>query len=185
MTEGETIYEKMETNSDYEWINELIDNYGRSLQQLVFTYVNDYAMAEDLTQEIFLKCYKKLHTFKQKSSIKTWLYSIAINHCKDHLRSWHHRSFVFDDQLINELEANDHDMDQAIIKKSEQEILVLAVLRLDLKYREVVYLYYYEELTTKEISQLTKENENTIKTRLNRAKKMIKNQLTRGDYHYE
>lgn len=182
MPDAETFDEKMEAKCDYQLFNEIMDTYGRGIQQLVFTYVNDFATAEDLTQEIFLKCYKKLHTFKRQSSLKTWLYSIAINHCKDHLRSWQQRNFVYNDQLLIESEAKEFNTEEKMIKKSEQESLVSAVLRLDLKYREVVYLYYYEELTTREISQLTKDNENTIKTRLKRAKQMIKDQLAKGDF---
>ncbi|WP_078380371.1 sigma-70 family RNA polymerase sigma factor [Sutcliffiella halmapala] len=169
------------TKSDKQLLNEIMIDYGQSIQQLVYTYVKDYAMAEDLTQEIFLKCYKKLHTFKQQSSIKTWVYRIAMNHCKDYLKSWHYRYFVLDEEKIDNAESNEKDVDQLVIKRSEEHRLVQALLHLPLIYREVVYLYYYEELTTKEISQMTKENENTIKTRLNRARLMIKKRIGEED----
>lgn len=169
------------TKSDKQLLNEMMTDYGQAVQQLVYTYVKDYSMAEDLTQEIFLKCYKKLHTFKQQSSIKTWMYRIAINHCKDYLKSWHYRHFVLDEEEIDHAKSNEQDVDQLIIKKSEEQRLVDAVFQLPLKYRAFVYLHYYEELTTKEISQMTGENENTIKTRLSRARLMIKKRIDEED----
>ncbi|GAE30419.1 sigma-70 family RNA polymerase sigma factor [Halalkalibacter hemicellulosilyticus] len=162
----------------YEKLDEMMDCYGQALQQLVYTYVKDYATAEDLTQEIFIKAFKKLHTFRQQSSIKTWLFRIAMNHCKDYLKSWHHRQIILDNDLVHNTIANEVQIEQRFMQQSEEQRLVNAVLQLPLTYREVVYLYYYEEWTIKEISQLTHKNENTIKTRLNRARKLIKDQLS-------
>lgn len=160
-----------------EQLNQMMIDYGQLIQQLVFTYVKDYAVAEDLTQEIFLKSYKKLHTFKQQSSLKTWIYRIAMNQCKDYLRSWQFRKDLLNTELIDSAVANEKDICQLVIEKTEEEKLVTALLELPIKYREAVYLFYYEDLTTKEISQLANENENTIKTRLNRARRMLKSLL--------
>jgi RNA polymerase sigma factor (sigma-70 family) len=68
-----------------------MSNYGTQILHLSYSYVRDRQTAEDLTQEIFVKCYEKLHTFNGNSSIETWLYRIAANHCKDYLKSWQFR----------------------------------------------------------------------------------------------
>lgn len=77
---------------------ELIDNimtmYGQEILQLVYSYVNNKEIAEELTQDIFVKCYNSLHTFKGKSTIRTWLWRIAINHSKDYLKSWYNKNVI-------------------------------------------------------------------------------------------
>lgn len=178
MPNAETLQHTKSCNQ--ELVIEVMADYGQSIQQLVFTYVKDYGLAEDLTQEIFLKFYKKLHTFNNQSSLKTWLYQISINHCKDYLRSWHHRNFILDNEKINQTQTYEKDIEQQVIEKTEEHMLVQIVIQLPVIYREAVYFYYYEELTTKEIGQLTQENENTIKTRLNRARQMIKSKFKEG-----
>lgn len=67
-------------------IDEIMNRYGQEVLQLVFLYVNNRSIAEDLTQDIFVKCYKGLHTYRGKSKLRTWLWRIAINHCKDCLK---------------------------------------------------------------------------------------------------
>ena len=72
-------------------IDEIMNKYGQEVLQLVYSYVNNKEVAEDLTQDIFVKCYKFLHTYKGNSNLKTWLWRIAINHCKDYLKSWYNK----------------------------------------------------------------------------------------------
>lgn len=68
-------------------IDELMQQYGEEILKLVMQYVHNHSVAEDLTQEIFVKCYKALPSFQYGSSLKTWLWRIAINHSKDYLKS--------------------------------------------------------------------------------------------------
>ena len=72
----------------------MMNKYGQEILQLVYSYVNNKEVAEDLTQDIFVKCYKSLHTYKGKSKLKTWLWRIAINHCKDYLKSWYNKNVI-------------------------------------------------------------------------------------------
>lgn len=65
-------------------IDQLMNEYSDDILYLVYTYVKNRTTAEDLTQEIFLKCYEKLDQFNQQSTIKTWVFRIASNHCKDY-----------------------------------------------------------------------------------------------------
>ncbi|GKU82199.1 sigma-70 family RNA polymerase sigma factor [Niallia sp. NCCP-28] len=152
---------------------EIVEKYGQDMLQLTFSYVNNKALAEDLTQDIFVKCYKSLHTYKRNSSLKTWLWRIAINHCKDYLKSWYNKNVV---EMQNEgsLTSNGEMVEDVIIQREEEERLVSFVMKLPVKYREVIYLYYFEELTIKEISLIIHVNENTIKTRMKKAKALLK-----------
>src|SRR4051794_20952349 len=82
-------------------IDQLMHEYSDDILHLVYTYVKNRATAEDLTQEIFIKCYEKLYQFNQQATIKTWLYRIAINHCKDYLRSWHYRKITLSNKILD------------------------------------------------------------------------------------
>jgi RNA polymerase sigma-70 factor, ECF subfamily len=160
-----------------EIIDQLMQEYSDDILHLVYTYVKNRTTAEDLTQEIFLKCYEKLNQFNQQSSIKTWVYRIASNHCKDYLRSWHYRKITLSDKILDYIPSKSKQVEEEIIANSEENFLTNAVMNLPLKYREVVFLHYYEELSLAEISKITTVNINTIKTRLKRAKELLKDKM--------
>lgn len=158
-------------------IDQLMHEYSDDILHLVYTYVKNRATAEYLTQEIFIKCYEKLNQFNQQATIKTWVYRIASNHCKDYLRSWHYRKIMLSDKISDYLPSKSKQVEEEIIKNSEEDILTNAVMNFPLKYREVVFLHYYEELSLAEISKITTVNINTIKTRLKRAKELLRDKM--------
>ncbi|MFD0050938.1 sigma-70 family RNA polymerase sigma factor [Actinomycetes bacterium NPDC127524] len=157
-----------------ELIDEIMKRYGQDILQLAFSYVNSKEVAEDLTQDIFIKCYKSLHTYNRKSKLRTWLWRIAINTCKDYLKSWYNRRVLVLEEEPLKMSTKNDVVEDAVIQKDEDSRLVYEVMRLPVEYREVVYLYYYEELPIKEISVLIDTKENTVKTRLRKAKKLLK-----------
>lgn len=87
----ELTIEAFEIEDKEDLIDEIMNKYGQEVLQLVYSYVNNKEVAEDVTQDIFVKCYKSLHTYKGNSNLKTWLWRIAINHCKDYLKSWYNK----------------------------------------------------------------------------------------------
>ena len=157
----------------------LLDNmmtlYGTDILRLSYTYVKNKAIAEDLTQDIFIKCYKSLHTYNGDAKLRTWLWRIAINHCKDYLKSWHHRNIVLKE--TEEPATYGSPVENKLIGKEENEWLSEAVMSLPVKYREVIYLFYFEERAIKEMAQVLNANENTIKTRLRKAKKLLRERV--------
>ncbi|ALQ66776.1 sigma-70 family RNA polymerase sigma factor [Bacillus thuringiensis] len=158
-------------------IDEIMNKYGQEVLQLVYSYVNNKEVAEDLTQDIFVKCYKSLHTYKGNSNLKTWLWRIAINHCKDYIKSWYNKKvFVTEDDFMY-MESQKESVEQTVIQNAEDSRLASAVMNLPIKYREVIYLFYYEELSIKEIATVIEVKENTIKTRLKKAKELLKEGL--------
>lgn len=135
-------------------IDELMTDYGQDILQLVMQYVHNLPVAEDLTQEIFMKCYKALPTFQFKSSMKTWLWRIAINHTKDYLKSWYAKNVkVTEEDLFTQVKSGDC-VEQQVIQLQQDDELIRAVFALPVKYREVIYLYYYEEQTIKEVADV-------------------------------
>ncbi|WP_145523522.1 sigma-70 family RNA polymerase sigma factor [Virgibacillus sp. SK37] len=142
-------------------IDQLMDEYSDDILHLVYTYVKNQATAEDLTQEIFIKCYEKLHQFNEQATIKTWLYRIASNHCKDYLRSWYYRKIMLSNKILDYIPSKSKQVEEEVITNSEENRLTNAVMNLPLKYREVVFLHYYEEMSLREISKITTVNINT------------------------
>jgi RNA polymerase sigma-70 factor, ECF subfamily len=173
----ESIIEDLIIHDREKLIDQLMDEYGESLLHLTYSYVGNREVAEDLTQEIFVKCYQRLDQYQKRSSLKSWMWRIAINHCKDYLRSWHHKHIVVSDEKVKYSASQETEVENQVIQRFEDEELVKAVWSLPDTYKEVIYLYYFEELSIKEISYLTKVNQNTIKTRLKRAKEILKESL--------
>ncbi|MFD2043018.1 sigma-70 family RNA polymerase sigma factor [Ornithinibacillus salinisoli] len=165
------------TDDREEIIDQLMYEYSDNILHLVYTYVKNRTTAEDLTQDIFIKCYEKFGQFNKQATLKTWLYRIASNHCKDYLRSWHYRKVTFNEKILDYIPSKSTQVDEEIISKNEQNSLTKAVMDLPIKYREVVFLHYYEELPLAEISKVTTVNLNTIKTRLKRAKELLKDKM--------
>ncbi|MEK4906629.1 sigma-70 family RNA polymerase sigma factor [Niallia sp. FSL M8-0099] len=163
-----------EIDNKEEIFDEIMITYGQELLHLVFSYVKNEAVAEELTQDIFVKVYYSIHKYKGKSSFRTWLWRIAINHCKDYLKSWYTKNVIkVDDEYIYGEDSKEN-IEQAIVQKEEEQWLVQAVMSLPILYREIIFLFYFEELTIKEIARIIGVNENTIKTRLRRAKQLLK-----------
>ena len=166
-------------------IEKIMDDYGDGVKRLVYTYVKNEADTDDVTQEVFLTIYQKLDSYKGESSFKSWLYAIAINESKDHLRSWKYRS----ERLIEKLKETSHTWGayherenplNHILKQSESEELFSELMNLSLKYREVLILYYFKELSTKEIAYALNLKEATIRTRLSRGREKLKSIVQGG-----
>jgi RNA polymerase sigma-70 factor, ECF subfamily len=158
-------------------MDEIMNQFGQEILQLTYSYVNNRAIAEDLTQDIFVKCYKSLHTYSGKSKLRTWLWRIAINHCKDVHRSWYNKNVVIAGEAMPSNGSKKELVEQAVIQKEEDDELISAIMKLPIKYREVIYLFYYEEMPLKEIAVVTETGINTVKTRLRRAKELLKERL--------
>ena len=176
MNESEEI---ISVRSNEVLLNELIDQYGDELKRVAFLYVNDVNQCEDIIQEVFISCYNNLNHFKNKSSYKTWLYRITINKCKDYLRRWSFRNIVYS-PVMQVISRDSVESPQKIYEKSfESNEIINSLSSLSAKYKEVLILFYYQEMTLKEISEITHTKVNTVKSRLNRGRKLLKEELER------
>lgn len=170
-----------------EAIEHLMQEYGTKILHLAYYYLKDRHLAEDVAQEVFIKAYKNWDSFRGDSSAYTWLYKITVNLCRDKARSaWWRRLLPTEEPResagpgVDSLTPPDEGPEEAAIKSAEREALLQHVKKLPESYREVVLLYYYQDLSTVEIAEVTGQNENTIKTRLFRARSMLKEQLRKG-----
>lgn len=158
-------------------IEGLYHNHARNIQRLCYLYLGDAAASEDAMQETFLKAYEKYPLFRGNSDIKTWLTRIAINTCKDMQRRDAGKN-VFPAAEV--LENTQHATD--VPENTIEKLLVSeAIHRLPRELREVVILFYYQELTTKTISTVLHIPRTTVEFRLKKARGELK-KVIREDY---
>ncbi|KGR91712.1 RNA polymerase factor sigma C [Ureibacillus massiliensis 4400831 = CIP 108448 = CCUG 49529] len=168
--------------SEKDYILEIIMiEYGNELVRLAFSYVKDAEIAKDMVQNTFIKCYKSLDSFRYDAQIKTWLYRITINECKDYLKSWNYK-MVQVKSFINETAKSVFpSVEKSIIDQYNNEQMNETIISLPKKYREVVYLYYHDSLKTDEIADILDIPVNTVKTRLRRAKQRLESMLKEAE----
>ncbi|MEH7245407.1 sigma-70 family RNA polymerase sigma factor [Neobacillus niacini] len=160
-----------------ETLESIMNEYGSEIKRLVYSYIKNPCDADDVTQEVFVTVYRKLHTFKGKSTLRSWVYAIAINKCKDYLRNWKVRNIMLKGRLEQYLKTTDYPNtpEQHILGKIEEKQLLNQVLSLPIKYREVIILFYFVEFSVNEIADSLSINQNTVRTRLNRGRRKLKN----------
>ncbi|WP_342032480.1 sigma-70 family RNA polymerase sigma factor [Mesobacillus boroniphilus] len=152
----------------------LIEDYADRVNRLAYTYVKSWQSAEDITQEVFISCYKNLDSFRSESSYKTWIFKITVNKCKDYLKSKWYKSIVPIEFGWSLIPGSKTSPEEDVINKNKHYTLSKNVMSLPAKYREIIILYYYEDLNIAEISNLTSINLDTVKTRLRRAKALLR-----------
>ncbi|NMH68256.1 sigma-70 family RNA polymerase sigma factor [Bacillus sp. RO3] len=162
-------------------LEKAMTEYGNDVYYVVYSYVKDHSLAEDLTQEIFIKFYRKMDTFRQDSTLKTWIISVAVNHCKDYLRRWDTRMISISSKINDMVKGKMGAPEQAVMEKERNSELIQAVLSLPVKYREIIFLYYFEEMKLSEIGACMDLNTNTVKTRLARGKALLGSAIKRNE----
>lgn len=152
-------------------LNRVIDQYGDTVRRICLLYLKNEADSEDIFQTVFLKYVTSTTKFDSPEHEKAWIIRVTINNCKDLLKKFFRRKTVSLDDLIEKPRS---------LSDDHREVIE-AVLSLPQKYRDVIYLHYYEGYTAPEISQILGKNVNTVYTLLTRSKKMLREQLG-GDY---
>lgn len=164
-----------------QFIERMIDHYNQQILWLAYTYVKDHALAEEITQDVFLTCYHKINTFRNDSSIRTWLYRITINKCKDQLRKKKIRSFLtFENHKQDNLAVEENHPESITFQSMEDQVLSERVLALPTKFKEVIFMHYFDDMKIQEIADVLSVKVNTVKTRLNRGRKMLKSMYEEG-----
>lgn len=137
--------------------------------------VRDYQQAEDLTQETFIKAYRHQERFKQQSSIKTWLFSIAHNVTKDYFRKKHPLQHYLG---LTMEEKDDQPMpEQIVVMNFQTEQLYRAIQQLKPSYKHVIILRKLKEFSTAETAFVLNWSESKVKMTLKRALVALKNEL--------
>ena len=152
----------------------VIERYSDTVRRLCAVHLKNDADTEDIFQTVFLKYVLSSVSFENEEHEKAWFIRVTINACKDLLKSFFHRHTISLDD-VKECPAE--------VSPDYQDVWE-AVISLPQKYRDVVYLHYFEDYTAPQISRLLGKNVNTIYTLLTRSKQMLRKKLG-GGYHYE
>lgn len=153
-------------------VNRAIEQYSNMIRRLCMIHLKNYADTEDIFQTVFLKYVLSSVSFKNEEHEKAWFIRVTINACKDLLKSFFHSRTVSLDEIMEQ---------PSEISTDDREVLE-AVLSLPQKYKDVVYLHYYEGYTAPQISRMLGRNVNTIYTLLTRSKQLLREKLG-GDLH--
>lgn len=159
----------METDERIFELERIIDQYGDRIFRMCFMYLGERHLAEDAVQDTFLKVYQHFGEFRGESAEHTWLTRIAINVCKNYRRvSWFRRV-----DCIGELEKIDAPYEEPFV----DDTVIQEVMKLPAKYREVILLYYYQQMSTAETAASLNISEGTVATRLRRGRERLKSAL--------
>ena len=156
--------------------------------KIVFDTIANEGDRKDIAQDIYLKAFQKLSTFKFQSKLSTWIAQISYNTCIDHLRK---KKFVLlepseteyssGDEMLDVINASKgiitNETDRTIIEKDFAEIVRVGIDKLPVIYKTLITLYHVEELSYEEISVITDLPAGTVKSYLFRARKQLKNDL--------
>ena len=141
--------------------------YADMVYRIAYRYVKNSIDTDDVFSEVFLAYFKKERTFESEEHRKAWLIRVTINCAKDLLAQRAHQQQLHEETLPDQTA---HDADTYMDLHN-------AIERLRPEYREVIKLYYLDDLSVKEIAQILNKNENTIKTQLSRARDTLKSVL--------
>lgn len=150
-------------------LERVIGQHGRSVQSLAYSYVKNRFDAEDIAQDVFIAYLQKAPLFESGQKEKAWLMTVTVNRCKSFLRN------------IRRLEEPLPD-DLSYLPKMELDLMV-AMLRLDEKYRLPLHLHYYEGYSIAEIGKLLRCPMATVGSRLARGREKLKQEL--GEDYFE
>ena len=150
-------------DSNISHINNIVNAYGDMLYRVAYQYTRNRSEAEDITQDVFVAMLKKL-PFKSEEHLKAWLIRVAINKSINYLKSSRKKVLSLDENIDVEAKHSETDEIEELQELPEFD-------------RSVIYLYYYEGYSIKEIAKITGKSANSINIRLFRAREKLKTLL--------
>ena len=150
-------------------ISEQIEKFGDMVYRLGIVYLRNDQDAQDVFQEVFLRLFEKQPVFESEEHERAWLITVTANCCKNLLRSvWYRRTVPLEELC-------------APVPEPETREALMTLLGLPDKYRQVLYLYYYEGYRTEELARLLHIKPATVRTRLKRGRELLKIRLTEAE----
>ncbi len=153
--------------------------YTPTVYRIAFTRLRSATDAEDVSQDVFVRYFKADLTFDSEEHRKAWLIRCAIN-CANTAASTaerRHRDNFEDWEQLAERLPDDNSVEEAAERSEQRSNVLNAVMKLRPKYRTVIYLFYFEELSTAQISEITKTRESTVRSQLSRARDILGKEL--------
>lgn len=167
---------------DINALSEIVSTYREGLILYLNTYVHDIYLAEDLTEETFVKLILKKPRLKNSGAFKTWLYTIAGNLARDHLRASKRLEDSLEDHpYLADMEVLEH----SYIRQENKRMVHKALEKLKPEYRQVLWLVYFEDFSNKEAAKVLKKSVHNTEVLVSRARKALKEILLKEGYTYE
>jgi RNA polymerase sigma-70 factor (ECF subfamily) len=165
-------------DGDAEALRAIVERYQDRIFSLIYGIVRDRHEVEDVAQEVFLKVYTRIHAFDERSKFYTWLYRVAANAAKDHVKKRSRRPAVplEDDEVLPATE--DSPVGQAAVAEMRR-LVREAIAALPVRYREVLTLRELEGLSYNEIASVLQISIGTVESRLHRARAKLKRRMER------
>lgn len=157
-------------------INNIIDKYADMINRIIYRHLKSKEDTEDVVQEVFIKYMKYVkagNIFNTDEHEKCWLVRVTLNLCRNELKYNKMRmTMPLNDYIYFDLDI------------SSENLLIVAVNKLEKKYRETFELFYFDDLKISEISKILKISEANVKTRLKRARDKVKEYMMKGERVY-
>ena len=182
MDNGASSYRRF-LDGDEEGFVEIIRDYKDGLILYLDSFVRNLSVAEELAEDTFVRLGVKRPRFSEKSSFRTWLYAIGHNVAVDYLRKQARFSTVSMDECaeLADLES----LERACIQDERKRTVHRAMNRLKPEYRQVLWLVYFEEFSSKEAAKIMRKSVHNIETLTYRARKSLKSELIREGFQDE
>lgn len=174
LSDEETVHRIL--NGETHLYENLMRKFNTRLYRIGMSIINDDMEAEDIMQTAYINAFRQLHTFQQKSTFSTWLTRIVINESLLHKKKRTKRLQMFSNQVNKEYD--DNTPLKNLMNKELKIILEKAVSALPEKYRLVFVMREIQEMSTSETMEILDLGESNVKIRLNRAKEMLRNELS-------
>lgn len=175
MTEtNEEIYLEKILKGDVNAYSFIVDKYKNMVFSLAFKMTKSREEAEEISQDTFIKAYKNLSKFKGESKFSTWLYRIAYHTTLDAIKKNKNSSNTFEitEVTFNHIKSTETIL-EGIERKERSKIIDKCLLKLADEERTIIWMFYYDELSLKEIIQVTGISEANLKVKLHRARKKL------------
>lgn len=155
----------------------LVKQYQEKVRGLVYSILNDPELIDDLTQEIFIKVYTSIERFEHRSSLSTWIYRIAVNHCRDEIRRKRIRRWFSLEKMELDPIAVGERTDGKMLQTERIDLVRWGLSKVSENHRSIIVLKDFENLSYEEIAKILDLELGTVKSRLNRARLALKEVL--------
>lgn len=151
---------------------EIVEEYGDMVYKIALVQVKNSADADDIYQEVFISLIKNINTIQNDNHLKYWLIRTTLNKCKNHFK-------LFWNKMVDKTSTFEYNLSYETQLNEIRDL----VKSLPSKYRDVVYLHYYEGYCIKELSEILNIKEGTIKSRLFKARDLLKTEIIKGELY--
>lgn len=172
---------RCQNNKDLKAFEILIKRHQNKVRSVIYKFINNTEDLDDISQEAFIKAFRSINSFKGNSSISTWFCSIAINTCKDKLKSkksYNQKVINIEDKRLNQISDNAvNTFEKNLSLTEDQKIVFTEIKKLPEEQKQAIILHDIEEYSYEDIAKIANCPVGTVKSRLFNARKKLKEKL--------